>query len=64
MEPVGGAVLTVVICLVGLLFLGGVVGLVIFLLKLGIIGSYWLKGEDQSRTDESGDYRLEQSREL
>jgi hypothetical protein len=64
MELLGDGALTVVMCLVGLLLLGGLVGLVVFLVKLGVIGSYWLKGEEQSPADESGDYRLEHSREL
>jgi hypothetical protein len=60
-ELLGGGVLTVVLCLVGLLGLGGLVGLGIILLKLGVIGSYWLEGEEPG--DEIGDYQLDQSRE-
>lgn len=61
MELLGGGVLTTILCLVGLLGLGGLVGLGIILLKLGVIGSYWLK--DGEPGDEIGDYKLDQSRE-
>ncbi len=64
MELLGGGALAAVVCLAALLLLGGLVGLAVFLLKLGVIGSYWLKGEGESPADESGDYRLGQSREL
>jgi hypothetical protein len=60
MELLGGGMLLIVLCLVGLLALGGLVGTAIILLKLGVIGSYWLKGEEPD--DETGDYRLDQSR--
>ncbi len=59
MELLGGGLLTVILCLVGLLALGGLIGLGILLLKLGVIGSYWLKGEEPD--DEAGDYHLDQS---
>jgi hypothetical protein len=60
MELLGGGVLLIILCLVGLLALGGLVGTAIILLKLGVIGSYWLKGEEPD--DKTGDYRLDQSR--
>jgi hypothetical protein len=59
MELLGGGLLTIILCLVGLLALGGLIGLGILLLKLGVIGSYWLKGEEPD--DETDDYRLDQS---
>jgi hypothetical protein len=60
-ELLGGGVMITVLCLMGLLGLGGLVGLGLILLKLGVIGSYWLKGEEPG--DEIGDYQLDQSRE-
>jgi hypothetical protein len=57
-----GATTMVVLCLVGLLMLAGLAGMVILLLKLGVIGSYWLKSEVSS--DEVADYRLDQSHEV
>jgi hypothetical protein len=51
--------LTASLCLVGLLGLSVLIGLGILLLKLGVIGSYWLKGEGPD--DETDDYRLDQS---
>jgi hypothetical protein len=59
MELLGGGLLTATLCLVGLLGLGVLIGLGILLLKLGVIGSYWLKGEEPA--DETDDYRLDQS---
>jgi hypothetical protein len=59
MELLGGSLLTVLLCLVGLLALGGLIGVGILLLKLGVIGSYWLKGEEPD--DETDDYHLDQS---
>jgi hypothetical protein len=59
MELLGGGLLTAILCLVGLLALGGLIGLGILLLKLGVIGSYWLKGEEPD--NETDDYRLDQS---
>jgi hypothetical protein len=59
MELLGGGLLTAILCLVGLLALGGLIGLGILLLKLGVIGSYWLKGEEPD--DQTDDYRLDQS---
>jgi hypothetical protein len=61
MEILGGGLLTVILCLGGLLALSGLIGVGIVLLKLGVVGSYWLKGEES--TDETGVYRLDQSRE-
>jgi hypothetical protein len=60
MELLGGGVLTVILCLIGLLALGSLVGVGIVLLRLGVIGSYWLKGEELG--EETDDYRLDQSR--
>lgn len=60
MELLGGGLLTAFLCLIGLLALGGLVGLGIVLLKLGVIGSYWLEREKPG--DDTGDYRLDQSR--
>jgi len=37
-------------------------GLFLTLVKLGVIGSYWLKGDRLA--EEGGDYRLDQSREV
>jgi hypothetical protein len=51
--------LTASLCLVGLLGLSVLIGLGILLLKLGVIGSYWLKGEEPD--DQTDDYRLDQS---
>jgi hypothetical protein len=59
MELLGSGVLTAILCLLGLLAVGGLIGLGILLLKLGVIGSYWLKGEEPD--DETGDYRLDES---
>jgi hypothetical protein len=59
MELLGGGLLTAILCLVGLLGLSVLIGLGILLLKLGVIGSYWLKGEGPD--DETGDYRLDES---
>ncbi|UCC88767.1 MAG: hypothetical protein JSV81_05525 [Anaerolineales bacterium] len=61
MEILGGGLLTVTLCLGGLLALSGLISLGIVLLKLGVVGSYWLKGEGS--TDEAGVYGLDQSRE-
>ncbi|UCC64390.1 MAG: hypothetical protein JSV36_04845 [Anaerolineae bacterium] len=47
-------------CVIGFLGLGGLVGLVVLLLKLGIIGQYALKQEPQ---EIDGQYTLSQSRE-
>jgi hypothetical protein len=58
----GGGLLTVIICLAGLLFLTGATALVLFLLKLGVIGSYWLAGDETG--DEADDYRLDQSHQV
>jgi hypothetical protein len=59
MELLGGGLLMAMICLAGLLLLAGMVGLVVFLLKLGVVGSYWLKHDEAG--DEVDDYRLDQS---
>lgn len=59
MEPVGVGVLTVGVCLAGVLGLAALVGVGLVLLKLGVIGSYWLKGDEPG--DETGDYHLDQS---
>jgi hypothetical protein len=59
MELIGGGLLPVILCLVGLLALSGSIGVGILLLKLGVIGSYWLKGEEPD--GEIGDYHLDQS---
>ncbi|MEM7032325.1 MAG: hypothetical protein AAF629_22430 [Chloroflexota bacterium] len=45
-----------VVCLAGLG--GGALALV----KLGVIGSYWLKGEDSAQ--DGGDYKLGQSKDI
>jgi hypothetical protein len=39
--------------------LGGGLLIAMFLLKLGVMGSYWLK--DDEAGDEADDYRLDQS---
>lgn len=62
MELLGDGLLMAMVCLAGLLLLAGMVVLVVFLLKLGIIGSYWLKGDRSG--DESDDYRLDQSHQV
>jgi hypothetical protein len=62
MELLGGGLLMAMVCLAGLLLLAGMVVLVVFLLKLGIIGSYWLKSDRSG--DESDDYRLDQSHQV
>lgn len=59
MELVGGGMLTITLCLVGLLGLAALIGGGLVLLKLGVIGSYWLKGQDFDEGE--GDYRLDQS---
>ncbi|MEJ2559016.1 MAG: hypothetical protein P8186_22935 [Anaerolineae bacterium] len=59
MGLLGSGLLTAILCLVGLLALGVLIGLGILLLKLGVIGSYWLKREGPD--DEADDYRLDQS---
>jgi flagellar basal body-associated protein FliL len=59
MELLGGGLLIAMICLIGLLLLAGMLALVVFLLKLGVMGSYWLK--DDEAGDEADDYRLDQS---
>jgi hypothetical protein len=62
MELLGGGLLTVILCLAGLLLLGGLAALVLFLLKLGVIGSYWLASDETG--DEADDYRLDQSHQV
>jgi hypothetical protein len=62
MELLGGGLLMVIVCLAGLLLLAGMVALVVFLLKLGVIGSYWLK--DDEAGDGADDYRLDQSHQV
>jgi hypothetical protein len=59
MELLGGGMLGVILCIVGLLALGGLAGTIIVLLKLGVVGAYWLKGEEAEA--DSGDYPLDQS---
>jgi len=48
-------------CSLPFVFLAGA-GLIFALIKLGVIGSYWLKGE--SPPQEGGDYTLDQSQEV
>jgi len=59
MELLGGGLLTVILCLAGLLGVAGLVGVGIVLLKLGVIGAYWLKSQEP--TEDTADYRLDQS---
>ena len=59
MELLGGISLTVILCLAGLLGLAALAGVAIVLLKMGVIGAYWLKG--QQPTEDTADYRLDQS---
>ena len=47
-------------CGLGLLGLGGIAGLVVLLLKLGVIGQYALKREPE---EVDAEYTLDQSRE-
>ncbi len=49
-----------VACCLGVLGLGGIVGLVVLLLKLGVIGQYALKQEPE---EIDAEYSLSQSRE-
>lgn len=49
-----------VACCLGVLGLGGIVGLVVLLLKLGVIGQYALKQEPE---EIDAEYSLNQSRE-
>jgi len=49
-----------VACGIGFLGLGGLVGLVVLLLKLGVVGQYALKQEPE---EIDGQYTLSQSRE-
>ncbi len=49
-----------VACCLGVLGLGGIVGLVVLLLKLGVIGQYALKQEPE---EVDAEYSLSQSRE-
>lgn len=62
MPGLGLEVLVPLACLAlsGCLLLGA--GLAFFLVKWGVIGRYWLKGE--AAVQESGDYRLDQSQEV
>lgn len=58
-EPIGGTlslILVCALCLVGLLIVGG---LIFFLVKLGVIASYWGK----SGPTNVGDHSLQQTRE-
>ena len=48
------------VCCLGILGLGSIVGLVVFLLKLGVIGQYALKQEPE---EIDAEYTLNQSRE-
>lgn len=45
-------------CCVPLVLAGGA-GIIFVLVKLGVIGSYWLKGEESAQ--DGGDYTLDQS---
>ncbi|RME51303.1 MAG: hypothetical protein D6796_01245 [Caldilineae bacterium] len=47
------------LCCVLPLVLGGGAGLALLLVKLGVIGSYWLRGEKDVQP--GGEYTLEQS---
>jgi hypothetical protein len=56
----GVAELPIILVCCGLpLILTGGAGLVLALIKLGVIGHYWLKGEGSVQDD--GDYTLDQS---
>ena len=48
-----------VLCCALPLVLGGGAGIVFTLVKLGVIGSYWLRGEEDIQ--QGGEYTLEQS---
>ncbi len=52
--------LELLLCLVplGLIFIGGGA---LFLIKLGVIGKYWLKGDE---VQSGGDYSLDQSQNV
>jgi hypothetical protein len=58
--PVNLLTLLGVACCLGVLGLGGIVGLVVLLLKLGVIGQYALKQESE---EIDAEYSLNQSRE-
>lgn len=58
--PVNLLTLLGVACCLGVLGLGGIVGLVVLLLKLGVIGQYALKQEPE---EVDAEYSLSQSRE-
>jgi hypothetical protein len=58
--PVNLLTLLGVACCLGVLGLGGIVGLVVLLLKLGVIGQYALKQEPE---EIDAEYSLSQSRE-
>jgi hypothetical protein len=58
--PVNLLTLLGVACCLGVLGLGGIVGLVVLLLKLGVIGQYALKQEPE---EIDAEYSLGQSRE-
>ena len=58
--PVNLLTLLGVACCLGVLGLGGIVGFVVLLLKLGVIGQYALKQEPE---EIDAEYSLSQSRE-
>lgn len=51
--------LTALACCGGALVLFGGIGAALLLVKLGVIGSYWLKGQEPPQTGQ--DYTLDQS---
>jgi len=51
--------LTALACLAGVLVLLGGAGAALLLVKLGVIGKYWLKGQDPPQTGQN--YTLDQS---
>lgn len=55
-----GLSLLVLLCAIPLAFIVGG-GVVLGLLKLGVIGSYWLKGDT---TESGGTYTLNQSKDV
>ena len=58
--PVNMMTLLGLACCLGVFGLGGIVGLVVLLLKLGVIGQYALKQEPE---EVDAEYSLSQSRE-
>ena len=63
MSSVGFDVVSLLVACGGLFACAlGLAGMALLLVKLGVIGSYWLKGEES--VQDGGDYNLNQSKDI